>query len=230
MTYELIASFVTLTLLEIVLSVDNVIFIALTIEHLPKHKRLIARNIAVALALIIRIFFLFGLKWLVNFNKPLFFINSASISGHSLFLFFGGLFLIYKSTLSIHQMFSKKFKEEYKNLKSGLLSTILQAIFIDLVFSFDSVVTAIGMTTNIKVIVISMVIAMIIMVFFVEIISKFIDKYPSLKMLALAFILMLGALLVSKSFGFMIPHIYIYGTMGFALIGETIRLFIIKHG
>lgn len=222
--YTVWASLVSLSALEIILSIDNIVFVALVVQHLPPETRYKARNIAVALALLLRVFFLFTLSWMMGLEKPLWSILGIEITGKDTFLILGGLFLIYKSTTSIHEMFTKDQEREYRHLTTSFWSTVAQAIFIDLVFSFDSIITAIGITQNVPVIIAAMIISMIVMLFFVKMVSTFITEYPSLKMLAIAFILMIGVLLVAEGVGYHIPREYIYSSMLFALSVETLNI------
>ena len=223
--YNIWASLLSLSALEIILSIDNIVFVALVVQHLPPSTRYKARTIAVAVALLLRVLFLFSISWMIGLDKPLFSIFDFAITGKEAFLILGGLFLIYKSTTSIHEMFTKEQEQSYKHLKTSFWSTVAQAIFIDLVFSFDSIITAIGITQNIPVIVVAMMISMIVMLFFVKIVSNFITDYPSLKMLAIAFILMIGVLLVAEGVGYHIPREYIYSSMLFALAVESLNIF-----
>lgn len=222
--YNIWASLISLSALEIILSIDNIVFVALVIQHLPDRTRYKARTIAVALALILRVAFLFSLTWLIGLNKPLFTLFNTEISGREIFLVIGGLFLIYKSTTSIHEMFTKEQEHEYKHLKASFWATVAQAIFIDLIFSFDSIITAVGVTQNVPVIIAAMIISMIVMLFFVKIVSTFITNYPSLKMLAIAFILMIGVFLMAEGLGYHVPRQYIYFSMFFALGVEALNI------
>jgi predicted tellurium resistance membrane protein TerC len=223
--YNLWGSFLSLTALEIILSIDNIVFVALVIQHLPTKQRYQARTIAVALALILRIAFLFSLTWIIGLSKPLFTVMDIEVTGREIFLIIGGLFLVYKATTSIHEMFTHEQAKELKHKTSGFWSTVVQAIFIDLIFSLDSIITAVGVTSNVPVIIAAMVISMIVMIFFVKIVSTFITEYPSLKMLAIAFILMIGVFLIIEGAGIHIPREYIYFAMFFSLGVETLNIF-----
>lgn len=222
--YNIIASFVSLTLLEIVLGIDNIVFIALLVQHLPGSERIKARNIAIILAFVIRIALLFGVAWVISLTRPLVSIMDNEFSGKDFMLLAGGLFLIAKATSHIHEMFSHEKENEYGGFAKGFAATIFQAVIIDLVFSFDSVITAIGMTQVIPVIIAAMVISMIFMLFSVRIISDFVKRYPTLKILALCFILLIGVLLMGEGFGLHIPRGYIYFAMAFSIFVETLNI------
>lgn len=224
MTWEIIVSFLTLSALEIVLGIDNIVFIALVVSHLPPEKRRSARVIGITLAMVMRIFFLLGIVWIMSLNKPLFTLWSKAFSIKDCMMLIGGLFLIVKATLSIHDQVTGDDTEALKEFKGGFVSTVFQVIFIDLIFSFDSVMTAVGIVSNIPVIIAAMVLAMIIMLVASGIISDFITRYPTLKMLALAFIMMVGVFLVGEGYGLHIPKGYIYFSMAFSLGVETLNL------
>lgn len=216
----------SLTALEIILGIDNVVFIALSIQHLPPEKREWARRLGLGLALFMRVGLLLGIAWIMGLTKPFISIMDKSFSGKDILLLLGGLFLIYKSTTSVHDMFSDEAEENLKKRKGSMVVTVIQIILIDLVFSFDSVITAVGVTTNIPVIIIAMSVAMVIMLLFTGFLSEFIFKYPSLKTLAIAFILLIGVLLVGEGFGAHLPRGYIYFAMAFSCTVEIINIMI----
>lgn len=224
MMWEIIASFLTLSALEIVLGIDNIVFIALVVSHLPPEKRKSARMIGITLAMVMRIFFLLGIVWIMGLNKPLFVLWTKAVSLKDLMMIAGGLFLIAKATLSINDQITGEDSESLKEFKGGFASTVVQVIFIDLIFSFDSVMTAVGIVQNIPVIIAAMVLAMIVMLAASGVISNFITRYPTLKMLALAFIMMVGVFLMGEGFGLHIPKGYIYFGMAFSLGVETLNL------
>lgn len=222
--YTLIASFFSLTLLEIVLGIDNIVFLALLVQHLPDGERVKARNIAIVLAFVMRLALLFGVAWVISLTKPFISIFDHSFSGKDLMMFAGGLFLIAKATSHIHEMFSHEKEVKYGGFTKGFVATIFQAVMIDIVFSFDSVITAIGITKVIPIIIAAMAIAMIFMLFSVRLISDFVKRYPTLKVLALCFILLIGILLMTEGFGLHIPRGYIYSAMAFSMFVETINI------
>lgn len=224
MNIEFITSILSLSVLEIVLGIDNVIFIALVVNHLPEKQAKTARYVGIMLALLLRIAFLFGVLWLMGLNKPWFTIYGKSFSIKDILMFGGGLFLIAKATTSIHEQITGEEKEELQEYSGGFFYTVIQIIFIDLIFSFDSIMTAVGIVKNITVIIIAMVIAMIIMLGASGVISNFINRYPTLKMLALAFIMVVGLFLVAEGFGLHVPRGYIYFGMFFSLAVETLNI------
>lgn len=224
---------VILSLLEIVLGIDNLIFISIVTDKLPAEEQRKARNLGLSLALIIRIILLTVVGWIMKMTKPLFTILGQDFSGQNLVLLLGGLFLIYKSVKEIHTNVSGEHDEETTKKPSKLNTVITQILLIDIVFSFDSIITAIGMTNDIGketghnpmvIIYSSVIISMIIMLIFVKQISNFINERPSIKMIALAFLVTIGVILVAEAFGQHIPKGYIYFAMCYALTVEFINL------
>lgn len=218
------ASFITLSFLEVVLGIDNIIFIALVIQHLPLAERRKARLVGLSLALVMRIILLMGIGWVMKHQEPLFSVLDMHFSARDLLMLAGGLFLISKATTSLHEEITDQHDQELKKFKGGMMSTIFQIIVIDLVFSFDSVATAIGLTSNIYIIALAMTVAMFFMVYASSSIAHFIDKYPTLKILAIAFVLMIGLLLVVDAFSLKIPKAYLYFAMGFSLAVEVVNI------
>lgn len=228
--YHLLTSLISLTLLEIILGVDNVIFIALVVEHLPENQRNKARLIGLMLALIIRIALLFALVWIMSLTEPLLELFAMEFSGKDLLMLGGGMFLLTKATTEIHgAVAGEEEKLSVGEFKGAFVKTILQIIFIDFIFSFDSVITAVGITNHVGVIVVAMVIAMLVMLFMSKWISDFITKHPALKMLALSFIMMIGVFLCAEGLGFVVPKGYIYFAMAFSLGVETLNMMVRKH-
>lgn len=221
---EILASFLSLTFLEIILGIDNVIFIAILVNNLPKARRHSARVIGLSLAMVIRIILLLGLTTVMSMKEPLLTLFSFPLSGKDLLMFVGGLFLVAKATSSIHEEITHEEKKEIKAYRGSYSAIISQIVFIDIIFSFDSVMTAVGLTQMVWIIVAAMLIAMIVMLFASSTISDFIDTYPTLKMLALAFIMVIGFFLVAEGFGFGVPKGYIYAAMAFSLMVETLNL------
>lgn len=222
--YSIWASFLSLTLLEIVLGIDNVVFIALLVGHLPPEQRDRARVLGLSLALVFRIVMLFGVVWIISLKEPWLTLWRLEFSIKDLMMLIGGLFLLYKATDGIHDEVTGDMKTACQDFHGGFFSTIAQVVVIDMVFSFDSVITAVGITENIYVIVVAMSIAMIIMLFSSGMIARFIAKHPTLKILALAFIMLIGVFLVAEGFGFHIPKAYIYFGMAFALGVEVLNI------
>lgn len=224
MNIEFITSILSLSALEIILGIDNVIFIALVVNHLPLKQAKSARYVGISLALLLRIAFLLAVLWLMGLSKPWFTIYGKAFSIKDALMFGGGLFLIAKATSSIHDQITGEEQEELKEYKGGFFYTVIQIIFIDLIFSFDSIMTAVGIVKDITVIIIAMVIAMIIMLGASGVIANFIARYPTLKMLALAFIMAIGLFLMAEGFGMHIPRGYIYFGMFFSLAVEGLNM------
>lgn len=223
---EGLVSLLSLTALEIILGIDNVVVIALIVQHLPKSNRERARRIGLTAALGLRILLLLGISWVLHLTHPLFILFDEGFSGKDVLMIVGGIFLIYKSVTAINDLFTSVDEQALRAAKGKLLSTIIQIMFIDLIFSFDSVITAVGVTKHIPVIIVAMTIAMLIMLFFTGFVSDFIEKYTSLKTLALSFILLIGCLLIVEGFGIEISHSYIYFAMAFSGGVETINILI----
>ncbi len=222
--YTIWASLISLTALEIVLGIDNVIFIALVVQHLPPEQRKKARIIGLSLALFMRIGLLFSLVWVMGLTEPLFSVAGYDWSGQALMMFLGGMFLIYKATGGMREEMTHEEKHDAKEFKGNFAKTIGTVIVIDFIFSFDSILTAVGITQQIWVIVVAMVIAMGVMLFSSGYIADFIARHPTIKMLALAFILMIGVLLVAHGFGYEIPKGYLYFGMAFSLGVEMLNM------
>jgi predicted tellurium resistance membrane protein TerC len=224
MDYHIWVSFLTLTSLEIILGIDNVVFIALLVGHLPEHQRERARIIGLSLALVMRIALLLGVAWIIGLKEPWLELFGQSFSGKDVLMLLGGGFLLYKGTNSIHDEVTGDHKEEARSVTGGMAAVILQVVFIDLIFSFDSVMTAVGMTTVIPVIIAAMTVAMLAMMFSSGYIASFIERFPTLKILALAFIMLIGVFLVAEGLGFHVPKGYIYFAMAFSLGVEVLNL------
>ncbi len=224
MNIEFITSILSLSALEIILGIDNVIFIALVVNHLPLKQAKSARYIGITLALLLRIAFLLGVLWVMGLNKPWFTLYGKAFSIKDILMFAGGLFLIAKATSSIHEQITGEEKEEVKEYTGGFLYTVIQIIFIDLIFSFDSIMTAVGIVNDVTVIIIAMTIAMVIMLGASGVIANFIARYPTLKMLALAFIMVVGLFLMAEGFEMHIPRGYIYFGMFFSLSVEVLNM------
>lgn len=218
----------TLTALEIVLGIDNIIFIAILVQKLPKEVQKKARLIGLSLAMILRIGLLFSLTLIMSLTSPVFTILANEISGRDIILLLGGLFLLAKSTLEIHEKIEDSEHETQlgKSKKSNgkFLSIIIQILLLDLVFSIDSVVTAIGMANDIQIMIIAVVIAVIFMMIFIERISNFVEKHPTIKVLALSFLMLIGLALIGDGLDMHIPKGYIYFAMAFSIFVEVINI------
>ena len=214
----------TLTALEIVLGIDNIIFISTLAGKLPPEEQSKARTVGLAVAMITRLLLLMSLSWLMTLTTPLFAILSQTISGRDLILLAGGLFLLIKATLEIHE---KLEGEEHQGETRGTASfgaIIIQIALLDIVFSLDSVITAIGMASHIWIMTVAIVIAVGIMMVASHSISRFIDQHPTLKVLALSFLLMIGVMLIGEGLEFHIPKGYIYFAMAFSVCVEMLNL------
>lgn len=222
--YHLWASLLSLSVLEIVLGIDNVVFIALVVGHLNPAQRKKARNIGLLLALGMRVGLLFSIVWILGLKEPLFTLLTHAFSGKDLMMLGGGLFLLYKATTSMHEELTPEDKPSAKEFTGGFAKTIAQIVAIDFIFSFDSVITAVGVTEHVAVIVAAMVIAMMVMMAASGYIAEFIDRNPTIKMLALAFIMMIGVLLVGEGIGLHVPKGYIYFGMAFSLGVEVLNM------
>lgn len=228
---DIIIALFTLTLLEIVLGIDNIIFISIVSNKLPEEERPRARNIGLALALVFRIGMLFGITLIMGLTKPIIEFSvlkwELAFSGRDLILLIGGLFLIAKSTAEIHHKVEGKeeAQDAYEPVKKvSLQKTILQIVLLDMVFSFDSILTAIGLTQEIYIMIAAVIISMGIMMIFAGKISDFINKRPTLQVLALSFLILIGFMLLLESFHFEVPKGYIYFAVCYALIVEIINM------
>ena len=218
------ASLLTLTAMEIVLGIDNIVFISVLVSRLPPETAKRARQIGLLLALVFRIMLLMVLSWLIGLTEPVVTVFGQGLSWRDLILLAGGLFLIYKSTHEIHQGVEGNGHDEAKPVTASFGAVIAQIIVIDMVFSVDSIVTAIGMAEHIEIMVLAVVIAMGVMYIASGAIATFIERHPTTKMLALAFLLMIGIALVADGFGFHIPRGYIYTAMAFSAFVEILNV------
>jgi predicted tellurium resistance membrane protein TerC len=225
---EIWISLTTLTLLEIVLGIDNIIFISILAGKLPPDQQPRARKLGLGLALITRILLLLGLAWVVKLEKPFYttelFSQHIAISGRDVILILGGLFLLAKSTYEIHEKLEGEDGEVTKRMTATFFSVIVQIMMLDIVFSLDSVITAVGMVKQIGVMIAAVIIAMIFMLIFVNSIGQFVEKHPTIKMLALSFLILIGSMLVAEGFHKEIPKGYIYFAMAFAVGVEMLNI------
>jgi len=217
----------TLAFLEVVLGVDNIIFISILTNKLPHEMRNRARVAGIGLALGFRVIMLLGITWIIGFTQPLFTLFEHTVTGRDAVLFLGGLFLLYKSTKEIHHKFD--LNETPQTQAKGKVSTsfaaaIVQIGLLDIVFSFDSILTAIGMTRNLPIMVIAVIISMVIMLIFAKRIATFIEKNISLQILALSFLILIGFTLIADAAGFEVPKGYIYFAVGFSLMVEVVNI------
>lgn len=221
---EIIASLLTLTGLEIVLGIDNIVVIAIIAATLPAHQRERARVVGLSLALITRLLLLFSISWIAGLTQPLFSVFGYSFSGRDLLMLGGGLFLIVKAVLEIHSAMEEAGIEETRRKPAGFANAIAQIVLLDIVFSFDSVITAVGMARELWVMATAVIVAVIIMLVASGPIMRFIHAHPTVKMLALAFVLLIGMALVAEGMGFDIPKGYLYFAMMFSVMVEALNV------
>jgi predicted tellurium resistance membrane protein TerC len=214
----------TLIALEIVLGIDNIIFISILVESLPKKERDRARQLGIGLALVMRLVLLFSLTWLIGLVEPWFTIFELEISGRDLILISGGLFLLTKSTHEIHDSLETPQASEQDTLRASFTAVILQIGFIDMVFSVDSVITAIGLVGHLSIMVVAILASMSVMLFLARPIGEFVEQNPTFKMLALAFLILISSTLIAEGLDFHIPRGYIYFAMAFSIGVECLNI------
>jgi predicted tellurium resistance membrane protein TerC len=217
-------AFATLTALELVLGIDNIIFISILVDKLEKSKRELARRIGLFMAMFMRIGLLLVLAWIVGLVAPLFTVFGQEISGRDLILIAGGLFLIYKSTGEIHQSLEGEEAHGNSAVKATLTAVILQIMVVDLVFSLDSIITAVGMVDDVRVMIAAVVASVGLMMLFAGPIGRFVSDHPTIKMLALAFLVVVGVVLVAEGFDHHVPKGYVYFAMAFSLGVEMLNI------
>jgi predicted tellurium resistance membrane protein TerC len=224
LTADALVALVTLTAMEIVLGIDNVVFIAILTGKLPAGQQPLARRLGLAAALTTRIALLFAISWIMGLTRPLFSTGTIEISGRSLILLGGGLFLMFKATWEIYDKLEVAHEEPGARGARTLLLVLIQIMLVDVVFSLDSVITAVGMADQIAIMVIAMVIAMVVMLFSIGAVSGFVERHPSVKILALSFLLLIGVMLVGEALGQHVPKGYIYFAMAFSLLVELLNM------
>ena len=217
-------AFGTLLALEIVLGIDNVVFISILAGKLPANQQAKARYLGLALAMVTRIILLFSISWMVRLTAPLFTVFAIEISGRDLILIIGGLFLIGKSTHEIHQKLEGEQGQAIARVTPTFTSVIVQILLLDVVFSLDSVITAVGMVNDIGIMVAAVVVAVIVMIGFAGAIGRFVERHPTVKMLALSFLLLIGMTLMAEGFDQHISKGYIYSAMAFSVFVEVLNL------
>ena len=217
-------AFGTLTALELVLGIDNIIFISILVDKLPKEKRESARRLGLFMAMFMRIGLLLVLAWIVGLVAPMFTVLNQEISGRDLILILGGLFLIWKSTVEIHQSLEGAEGHGSSAAKATFVSVILQIMVIDLVFSLDSIITAVGMVDDVRVMIAAVVASVGLMMLFAGPIGRFVSDHPTIKMLALAFLVVVGVVLLAEGFDHRVPKGYVYFAMAFSLGVEMLNI------
>jgi predicted tellurium resistance membrane protein TerC len=233
---EIWISLITLSILEIVLGIDNIIFISILAGKLPENQQKKARQLGLALAMITRVLLLLSLSWMMTLTTPLFnvanligltegeWVEKLAISGRDLILLVGGLFLIYKSTSEIHEKLEGAENSAGTKKKLSFSATIVQILLLDIVFSLDSVITAVGMASHVEVMIAAVIIAVIVMMLAAGGISNFVNNHPTVKMLALSFLLLIGVSLLAEAFEQHIPKGYVYFAMAFSVLVEMLNL------
>jgi predicted tellurium resistance membrane protein TerC len=221
---EIWIALITLVVLELVLGVDNVIFISILAGKLPRDQQPRARTVGIMLAVVTRILLLLSLSWIIGLTRPLFAVFDFSISGRDLVLIVGGIFLLWKSTHEIHQKLEGVEGHASASVKSTFISVVVQIMILDIVFSLDSVITAVGMVDEIAIMIIAVIAAAVVMIFTAGPISHFVDTHPTVKMLALSFLLLIGFTLIVEGLHQHIPKGYIYFAMGFSVFVEMLNL------
>ncbi|MFL2566787.1 MAG: TerC family protein [Schleiferiaceae bacterium] len=226
LSIDMLLAFLTLSLMEVILGIDNIIFISILTNKLPNEIRRQARNFGIGLALVTRILMLLSIKWIMGLTEPFLVLSGFEISGRAMILFSGGVFLLVKSLKELY-VFVKKESQEMAsklNVRNSLIGIILQIALLDIVFSFDSILTAIGMTDYLPIMIAAIVVAMIVMLFFSALVSRFVEKFPSLQILALTFLILIGFVLIFEAFEYHISKSYIYAALGFSLLIELINM------
>jgi predicted tellurium resistance membrane protein TerC len=225
---ETYISLITLTFLEIVLGIDNIIFISIITDRIPEENQKRVRRIGLSLALILRIILLSLITWIIQLKEPLFWLFGQGVSVRDIILFSGGAFLLGKSVAEVHEKMEGEHHRKVKVDKHSFVYIIFQILMLDIVFSFDSILTAIGLSKQLPVMIAAVVIAMVVMIYFVEMISRFIKKHPTFQVLALSFLLLIGFMLILDSFHFDIPKGYIYFALFFSVMVEIVNMRIRK--
>lgn len=217
-------AFATLTALELVLGIDNVIFISILVDKLPPARREFARKIGLFAAMFMRIGLLLVLAWIVGLTEPMFSVLGKGFSGRDLVLLLGGLFLLWKSVGEIHQTLEGAHEQQKRSAYASFGAIIVQIMLIDIVFSLDSIITAVGMVDEVAVMIAAVIVSVALMMLFAGTIGRFVSAHPTIKMLALSFLVAIGVVLIAESFGTHVPKGYIYSAMAFSVIVEMLNL------
>ena len=217
-------AFATLTALELVLGIDNIIFISILVDKLPPERRELARRIGLFMAMFMRVGLLLVLAWIVGLVEPLFTVLDREISGRDLILIVGGLFLIWKSTSEIHESFEVHDGPTASAVKATFTAVIVQIMVLDIVFSLDSIITAVGMVDDVRVMIAAVVASVALMMLFAAPIGSFVSEHPTIKMLALSFLVAIGVMLIAEGFGHHVPKGYIYFAMAFSVCVEMLNI------
>lgn len=227
---EIWIAFLTLTALELVLGIDNIIFISILVDKLPRAQQELARRIGLFLAMFMRIGLLLLLSWIIGLTEPLIHLGSLAITGRDLILIGGGLFLIWKSTGEVHQLLEGEEGGESRKVVASFAGVVAQIMVIDLVFSLDSIITAVGMVSQVGVMIAAVVASVGLMMLFARPIGRFVSDHPTIKMLALSFLVVVGVVLIADGFGHHVPKGYIYFAMAFSVAVEMLNIRLRKQG
>lgn len=214
----------TLTALEIVLGIDNIIFISILVGRLPKHQRELGRRVGISLAMLTRLALLFSIAWVMGLKETWFTVLGQEISGRDVILIVGGLFLLFKSTHEIHNSLEGIEEDTVVPKVAGLASVLVQIAILDIVFSLDSVITAVGLVEHVSIMAIAIIIAVVIMLMAAKSIGDFVDRHPTIKMLALSFLILVGVTLIVEGFDVHVPKAYIYFAMAFSVSVEMLNI------
>ena len=223
-------AFATLTALELVLGIDNIIFISILVDRLPADQQRLARRLGLFMAMFMRIGLLLVLSWIIGLDAPLFSVLRQEISGRDLVLIAGGLFLLWKSTGEIHQLLEGEEGDASSAVAASFVAVILQIMVIDLVFSLDSIITAVGMVNEIPVMIAAIIASVALMMAFAGAIGRFVSEHPTVKMLALAFLVVVGVVLIAEGFDHHVPKGYVYFAMAFSVAVEMLNLRLRRRG
>ncbi len=221
---EWIVAFLTLVALELILGVDNVIFISILASKLPIEEQSKARRVGLALALVSRILLLMSIKWIIGLEEPIINAGSLHLSGHNLILIVGGFFLVGKATHEIHEKLEGEEGHSSATAQATFAGMMVQVLMLDVVFSLDSVITAVGMVDELSIMIGAVIVATMIMIISADPIGKFVENHPTIKILALAFLLLIGFTLIAEGFGQHVSKGYIYSAMGFSVLVELLNL------
>ncbi len=221
---EVWVAFLTLLALEIVLGIDNIVFISILVDKLPEERQALARRLGLGMALVMRILLLLSLSWVIGLTAPLFAVFGQEISGRDVILILGGLFLLGKATYEIHENLEGEEGHASARVKATFASVLIQIIVIDMVFSLDSVITAVGMVDQVSVMIAAVTVAILVMLFSAEAVAGIVTRHPTLKMLALSFLLLIGLALLLEGFDQHVPKGYIYFAMGFSVLVEFLNI------
>jgi len=221
---EALIALATLTALELVLGIDNIIFISILVDRLPPPQREVARRIGLVMAMLMRVGLLLVLSWIIGLVKPLFTVLGEEISGRDLILILGGLFLVWKSTTEIHHALEGREQGRNAGAHATFSSIIVQIMLVDLVFSLDSIITAVGMVDDVRIMILAVVASVLLMMLFARPIGEFVSRHPTVKMLALSFLVVVGVVLIAEGLDHHVPKGYVYFAMAFSLAVELLNI------